>query len=497
MLLGIIVLAIWGFWWGSALLKSIAGNIDPYKTYVDKSPDAQPARRGYFFGPCTHQFLSIARGYQKNLSGIFRAKKRAFLLDILRGILFMSSLVCFLPTLLLGYVLLGVVCLCLNVVGKAVCCLFILLGRLLDFISRRALRVSSTCDYCKQKFSIPAYECPHCYARHTHLTPGFYGIWRRTCACGHTLPTSSLNGRSGLQAFCPHCGDTLSASDVQHLPISIIGPTSAGKTVLLSAFFHELFAAIGRSGITYEIPAKYKHMFDDMERWFNGAPCDPTAFADTASTYSVLLDAAQFRARKQLSIYDIAGESFRDSELSGMLPQMQFKYANGFILIIDPLNAELMRSEAESNGDDITNYSEMDVAAVIMNFVTYIKTNLSHTALSKIIQTPISVVITKTDLPSVKRRISYVHIRHQFKSGAFPDFGAARDELCRRFLDDIGLSEAIQAVEANFSNVHYYPVSAIGHEMNGEAYEPEHVFEPFASIISAADPSLAGILKLQ
>ena len=57
--------------------------------------------------------------------------------------------------------------------------------------------------------------------------------------------------------------------------------------------------------------------------------------------------------------------------------------------------------------------------------------------------------------------------------------------------------EAIQAIEANFSNVHYYPVSAIGHEMNGEAYEPEHVFEPFANIISVADPALAGVLKLQ
>jgi len=493
-----------------ALFHSIKSNINPYATYVDKSKNAQPARRGYFYGPGLHQFKAIIKDYVE-----FFQKKRedvhlsiddgediVFISRILRSFGVVRWLTVVAGTYTSQVFGIGFFCalyLFAFAIAMATHGLITGIAFVLDFLYLKLLKVSAACDYCKQEYAIPTYECPECHAWHTRLRPGAYGAWHRKCTCGQSLPTTFLNNRGSLQAYCPHCGNSISASEVKHLPISIIGPTSAGKTVLLSAFFHELFEAINRSGdaLEHEIPEKCKDMFDDMERWFNGAPCDPTAFTDTATTYSVLLNAAQFRARKRLSVYDIAGESFRDPALTGMIPQMQFKYSNGFVLIIDPLNADLMRSEAESNGDDITNYSEMDVAAVIMNFVTYMKTNLSRMALSKMIQTPISVVITKTDLPSIKKRISYVHIRHEVKSGAFPDFASARDELCRKFLDDIGLSEAIQAIEANFSNVHYYPVSAIGHEMNGEAYEPEHVFEPFANIISIADPALAGILKLQ
>lgn len=72
----------------------------------------------------------------------------------------------------------------------------------------------------------------------------------------------------------------------------------------------------------------------------------------------------------------------------------------------------------------------------------------------------------------------------------------ARDTICREFLMDIGLKEAVQAIEAGFIEVHYFPVSAMGHAENGDEYEPEHVTEPFYWLIGRAQPELMKAMGL-
>jgi len=61
---------------------------------------------------------------------------------------------------------------------------------------------------------------------------------------------------------------------------------------------------------------------------------------------------------------------------------------------------------------------------------------------------------------------------------------------------DIGLMDAVRAIEAAFSEVHYFPVSAMGHAANGEEYEPEHVTEPFYWLIQRTDPVLANVMGI-
>lgn len=494
-------------------IKAVRRNRHPYARYVDKSPHPQPARRSYFFGPGMKQLISIVtdawKGMWAWLSKVLEIAGVMLLFAdswIIRIIMFIPAAAltvsAFASVGLLGGLITAILStahMALMFAVMAVIYVLFSITWVIDRIYLKSRSIRTSCSYCQERYVIPVFECPDCGEMHTKLVPGPYGIWHRRCKCGHVLPTTFLNGRSELTSYCPMCHNGLAASDASQVSISVVGGSSSGKTVLMSAFYHELFESIRNNGsrLTTEIPDTMKHLFEDLERYYEGAPCDPTPVTDTSIMYSVLFNSSVFDARKQFSVYDIAGEAFRDPEISAMIPQKQFKFADGIVIVIDPLGAELMRSEAEANGDDTTNYSESEASTVITNFVSYLKTNLSSKGVSKTIQKPVSVVITKADLPSVKRRISYTHIRHELKQKHFADFDTARDELCRNFLADIGMANAVSAIDANFSNVHYYPVSAIGHEPDGEVYEPEHIMEPFERIITEADSALAELMGLQ
>ena len=157
-----------------------------------------------------------------------------------------------------------------------------------------------------------------------------------------------------------------------------------------------------------------------------------------------------------------------------------------------------MREQAKIEGDDTLNFSSAEAASVVTNFVTYLKNVLTNGKTRGKSLKPVAVVITKSDLSSIGRHISYPRIREIMNGSpdAFDSFDEARDCICREFLQDIGLGDAVKAVEAGFSEVHYFPVSAMGHPANGEAYVPEHVAEPFYWLIAKTQPALAELLNI-
>ena len=496
----------------SSYFKAVKANIHPYSYYVDKSKHPQPARRSYFFGPGFLQLRRMVGGAWAGIKPWF--EKVTVIAGV--GLTFADSwiirIVVFVPVAafaLAAYLAIGVIgggitvmlslihtgiMLAVMIVIYTIFSVTWIIDRI--YLKRHAIKVS--CPYCTERYTIPKFECPNCGQIHDKLVPGPYGIWHRKCTCGHVIPTTFLNGRSELKSYCPNCDHELAASDAHQVSISVVGGSSSGKTVLLSAFYHLMFENIRRSGnrVRVEIPEMNEYMFEDLEHWYQGAPCDPTALSDTSTMYSVLLDSEELTTRAQFSVYDIPGEAFMDPSMSSMIPQKHFQHANGLVIVIDPLEAYQMRAEAEQSGDQVVNYSESEAAAVIANFVTYLRTYLSGKKITRNIQMPVSVVITKADLASVKRRISYTHIRNTVKHGVYEDFDTARDEQCKQFLIDIGLGSVVDAITADFVNAHYYPVSAMGHEANGEEYEPEHVMEPFAHIIRTSEPVIADLLQI-
>lgn len=496
-------------------IKSIVMNINPYKFYEDKSKNKQEfaKRRSYFFGPGYLQLRKTVAdawiGISTSVDEVGKIQKRiAGCLDvfILKQILWLFSWIFYLCALITVGLLGGLITCVLSAIHASIliavmAVIYVLFSItwLIDRIYLQAHSIKSSCPYCQVRSVIPMFQCPNCGSMHSKLVPGPYGIWHRRCTCGEKLPTTFLLGRSNLKAFCPACGNELAASDVQQFAITVVGGTSSGKTVLLAAFYHEFFKVIEKNkNMTYAIPDIHADMFVNLESWFDGEKCEATALSETSDMYSILLKSSTFDVDKQFSLYDIAGEAFEDSAMASMLPQKQMNDSDGIVIVIDPLSALAMRNDAKSEGNDTSNYSTAEAAAVISNFVTYLKTVLTNNKIKVKSDKPVAVVITKTDLSSVSRRISYHRIKSIMRNDedSFESFANARDAVSRDFLIDIGLQDAVRSIESGFTNVHYFPVSAIGHAANGEKYEPEHVVEPFYWLIRTTQPALAELLDI-
>lgn len=497
-------------------IKSIVININPYKFYEDKSKNKQEfaKRRSYFFGP---GYLQLRKTVMDAWAGIGASVVKvgeiregiAGCLDvsIIKQILWLFSWIFYLCALitvgLLGGLItcvLGAIHASILIAVMAVIYVLFSITWLIDRIYLHVHSVKSSCPYCQVRSVIPMFQCPNCGSMHSKLVPGPYGIWHRRCTCGEKLPTTFLLGRSKLKAFCPACGNELAASDVQQFSLSLVGGTSSGKTVLLTSFFHDLFKMLDTNrNLYYEIPQIHADMFDNLEQWFNGAYCDATRMTETAEMYSILLNSDSLELRKQFSVYDIAGEAFDDPKMESMLPMFQLRDSNGMALVIDPLSSSEIRTKVIEEGGDTANFSNVDNAAILTNYVTYINAVLTNKGVGKKSNKPVAVVITKADIPTIAADISYQKIRNVYESnpGMFESFADARDKICEEYLRENGFYDVVNAINVNCNNVHYFPVSAIGHASNGKKYTPNNVLEPFAWLIYETEPALAELIGLE
>lgn len=516
-----IVLAAAGILIGTAsalksYIKSIVININPYKFYEDKSKNKQEfaKRRSYFFGPGYFQLKKTIADAWADIGtsvvavGKIRARIAGFIdviflkqiLWILAGLFYLCALVSVGVIGGLITCVLGIIHATILVAVMAAIYILFSVSWLVDRIYLQAHSVKASCPYCQVRSVIPVFQCPNCGNMHSKLVPGPYGIWHRRCTCGEKLPTTFLLGRSKLKAFCPACGNELAASDVQQFSISLVGGTSSGKTVLLTSFFHELFKKLDTNrNLYYEIPQIHADMFDNLEQWFNGANCDATRRTETAEMYSILLNSDSLELRKQFSVYDIAGEAFDDPKMESMLPMLQLRDSNGMALVIDPLSSAEIRSKVTEEGGDTANYSNVDNAAILTNYVTYINAVLTNNGVGKKSNKPVAVVITKMDIPTIAAEISYQKIRNVYESnqGMFESFSGARDKICEEYLRENGFYDVVNAINIHCNNVHYFPVSAIGHASNGRKYAPNNVLEPFAWLIYETEPALAELIGLE
>jgi hypothetical protein len=230
--------------------------------------------------------------------------------------------------------------------------------------------------------------------------------------------------------------------------------------------------------------------FESLEKAYNDGITESTSERNAIS-YSVVHQNKLGKDIQQFSIYDIAGEVFVDENFDGQ--QEQFAYCDGFIFIIDPLAVKEVRQENEI--DDPLLYSMDNVDSVICGFCNAFSAlrGLKTTAKSKV---PISVVITKADIKSVKKQLSRPKIQTLANSEYRGDTNKARDTVCREYLFDIGLQNAVNNLEAKFTDVHYFPVSSIG--QNPElGNEPYGVFEAVEWIIYNKCKVLRDILAIK
>lgn len=118
---------------------------------------------------------------------------------------------------------------------------------LIDRIYIMINKIKNACPNpdCQASFLIPTYECPGCGEKHTNLVPSKYGILKRTCLCGTKLPTTFLNGRGQLKAYCPECDTALSGDTAsRQYAFPVIGGPSVGKTCFINMAIDQMMSDV-------------------------------------------------------------------------------------------------------------------------------------------------------------------------------------------------------------------------------------------------------------
>lgn len=490
--------------------RAVADNVDFYNWEWEK--DDEPAKRSYFFGPGFEQMRKTfnaacelnanSRKQIGETASKIRGKNGggwATFVYAIRAIVAVLYLV-------VANICLGIVGTTLSlifgfihfVVTSAFMLLIYVLFSVIWLIDRTYLyknKIHSDCPTCHRRFLIPAFKCPECGLIHRKLVPGPYGIWTHKCSCGHKLPATFMNGRAKLESFCPKCIDShIVASDVRPLVFQLVGGTSVGKTVFLSAYFHELFERLKTNlNIDIDIPEKEKLNFEELERRYSGG-ADESTHETNSKMYPILVKGTS-GVRRQFSIYDIAGEMFDGAKAEEEITQQHFGYCDGFLFLIDPLSSEKLRNNIIDSGRNISCHSIMPTESIVTNFVNYLISR-GFVRADERCKIPMAVLISKGDIREVKREIGPVRIAAIMKRNPelYACYEEARDGECRKFLINIGLQPVVDNLEAGFSNLHYFPISAMGHTPDGTEYEPWGIMEAVEWMLPLVDEKFADMV---
>lgn len=485
--------------------KAVRENINFLNWEWEK--DDEPAKRSYFFGPGYAQLTgtikkafelnslsgekvsTIAKSFKGDSDGIWGGIKSIFSVIYL--------IIADICIYVIGTILCVVFGLIHGVITTTVMVLTYIIFTIVWIIDRLYLlknKIRSDCPICKSRFLIPTFMCPECGAMHKKLVPGPYGIWKHKCICGHKLPSTFLNGRSKLEAYCPDCGSPLVASDARPVVFQLIGGSKSGKTVFLSAYFHEYLEKLRRNrNLKVEISDQYQPFFAELEEWYSGIDCPATAQLNS-QMYPLLINSS-LGVKRQFSIYDIAGEMFDGFTAESEILQQQFHYCNGFLFLIDPFSSGNLRNDRINSGKDMSDFSDMLVEDVVTNFINYLVAT-GHKKANARCTIPMAVLITKADVIEIKRAIGPAKISSVFRNNqnGYTTYEDARDSECRKFLMDIGLSATVENLETEFSNLHYFPISAMGHAPDGSEYEPWGVTDAIDWMLPLADKELADLI---
>ncbi len=398
--------------------------------------------------------------------------KFAFGLGKLVFILVITTSLCFLLSLAHAIILLAVM---------AVAYFFFLIWLLSDTIYCALKRISNNCRHCQRHFSLPVYTCPDCGVEHSQLRPSKYGIWKRTCECGCKLPTTFLNGRGKLDAFCPYCNTDIEAGG-QHVSICVpvVGGASSGKT----CFIHQSIDAVSRSaaswGLTYRASANAENDFEStLEMMQKGYLPEKTNEMRLKYFDFNLLPPSGLP--HLLSLCDVGGEIYSDSQILG--EQIAFEHANGFLMILDPLSVTAYREEASKTIDPKAyGYSNERVDEIVSMLISTLE-NMKCTDAKQMLKTDIAVVFTKLDIPGLDKLIGKAAVDAYRKNNPTATVLDAQNAVCEKFLMDYEESNLLLSLQSKFRTVQFFAVSALGHNANNKPFVSVGVDDPLFWLI--------------
>lgn len=356
-------------------------------------------------------------------------------------------------------------------------------------------KIAQPCGNCQSNNLILHYECPKCGRVHKHLVSGPYGVFTHKCDCGNRIPCTFFNGRSfKAKPICPSCGSYIKSAGTRPFMIQLIGGSNSGKTVFITAFYHDFIQKIKESKVAdYSIDPDDEPLFTDLKDWYAGVPCESTKRMNS-QMYPIQIYSDKLDVARKFILYDIAGEMFNSGKADAEINQKQFHYCNGIVFILDPFSNSEYRKEMQRSGELLPQYSDIESEDVVNTFLNYLA-RTGNKRVGTVYQTPFSVVITKADVKAIRQRINMVKIKaEQNKNPQYTTIEQARDAMCRDFLNEIGLSSLTSIIETRFKRVHYFLASPMGHEPDGSEFDSWGVLEPVEWIVKEEDEKMHSLI---
>lgn len=468
----------------------------------------QPARISYFFGKgYVDLWNTIKEAWALNLATVVdqrdRMKKnfKEFSWDkegIIYGFKGAISLVTMLAIFIFGSIITA--CTTLFHVGILVfffACIYLGFGLLwlVDRIYIFMNKIRNACPNpdCQASFLIPVYECPVCMRKHTNLVPSKYGIVKRICLCGTKLPTTFLNGRGKLKAYCPVCDYPLSGDTAsRQYAFPVIGGPSVGKTCYINMTLHQMLDEVAPASgwdlhfIEEKDEKDYEIAMKSLE---SGVRLQKTELS-ALTAYQMMLAMPGEKIGRRIYIYDIAGEMFSSS--SDFQVNKAYGYADGFIFIIDPLTLAQFMVEVEDRIDPAAYGASSKDFGDILDIMLINLGKMLELKEKDTVKRCLAVVINKVDVPTLEEKIGEDAANQYYTDNpeTCKTLGDARNEVCRRFLTEYGAGNFVRTAESKFQSVGYFTCSALGHNQEGEPFEGKRVVEPLMWLLQQIDSSV-------
>ena len=376
-------------------------------------------------------------------------------------------------------------------------CIYIGFGVLwlIDRIYIMLNKIKNACPNpdCQASFLIPVYECPECGAKHTQLVPSKYGILKRTCLCGAKLPTTFLNGRGRLKAYCPECNTALSGDTAsRQYAIPVIGGPSVGKTCYINMAIDQMMNDIAPARgweMKFINDSEEKDHALAMKSLNQGVRLMKTEL-NALTAYQMMLTLPDEKIGRRIYVYDISGEMFSSS--SDVQKNLAYSYADGFVFIIDPLTLNQFAMEVEDKLDLNAYGASSKDFDDILNIMLINLEKMFGLRDKDTLKRNLAVVINKADIPTLEERIGETASQQYLveNSATCKNYMDARDAVCRNFLTDYGAGNFVRTAEAKLKSVHYFACSALGHNHEGQPYEGKNVVEPMLWLLSQVDSSI-------
>ena len=348
-----------------------------------------------------------------------------------------------------------------------------------DFVYRAIKRISSVCPNCQYRFDLPTYICPSCGRKHTRLVPSKYGIFKRKCLCGTKLPTTFFNGRQKLKSVCTKCEFSFdyksSSGDQVEICIPVVGGASAGKTCFINMAIAQIQQSVAnKKGYNFEYLANGLNEYEDIVQGMKRGYLPEKTSDMRLKYYQFYLTPKDEKIKRLVSICDVGGEIYADGNMIGN--QIGFRYANAFIIVIDPLSITEFRKEIGTKVN-LAKYgaSAMTIDEILSRLVTTLE-NLYSISSKVMLKTDVAIVFTKCDLPGLDEQIGRkavnTYIRNHYATRE-----AASNILCEAFLRKYEEDNFVNNVKSKFKSVQYFTCSSLG-DVNSSYFNPDGVEEP-------------------